>query len=145
MSTAFTCQKCCVYILVRIDVWYTAVMSNTKNLNVQSPFPEELHRDLVVLFLAELLHMTGTPKDQEAFQRSLQTFVDGLLPWLDPSDGPPNPQVVFSLLDDCTFDATSENVTVVLSPEAEALFRAWLRRNKIWSDAGLNTAHAWLN
>ena len=145
ISTAFTCQKYLVHILVRIDVWYTAVMSNTKNPNEKFPFPEELHRDLVVQFLAELLQVTGTPKEQEAFQRSLQTFVNGLLPWLDPSDGPPNPQAVFSLLDDFTFDATSENVTVVLSPEAEALFRAWLRRNKIWSDAGLNTAHAWLN
>lgn len=106
---------------------------------------EELRRDLIVRFLAELMQMTGTPEDQETFQRSLQTFVDGLRPWLELSDGPPNPRAVFSLLEDFSFDATGEEVSVVLSPEAEALFKAWLRRNKIWSDTGLNTAHAWLN
>ena len=47
-----------------------------------------------------------------------------------------------SLLEDFSFDATGEEVSVVLSPEADALFKAWLRRNKIWSDAGLNSAHA---
>jgi len=107
--------------------------------------PEDLRRDLVVRFLAELLQVTGTPNDQATFQRALQSFAYGLQPWLEPSDGLPNPRAAFSLLEDCTFDETGENITVVLSPEAEALFRAWLRRNKIWSDAGLNTAHAWLN
>jgi len=48
-------------------------------------------------------------------------------------------------LEDCSFDATGDHIAVVLSPEAEALFSAWLRRHKIWSEAGLNTAHAWLN
>ena len=43
------------------------------------------------------------------------------------------------------FDATGESIAVVLSLEAEAFFRAWLRRNKIWSDTGLNTAQAWSN
>lgn len=120
-------------------------MSNTKHSNVQLSIAEDLRRDLVVRFLAELFQMTGNPQDQEAFQRSLQTFVDGLQPWLEPSDGPLNPRAVFSLFEDFSFDATGEEVSVVLSPEAEALFKAWLRRNKIWSDAGLNTAHAWLN
>jgi hypothetical protein len=53
--------------------------------------------------------------------------------------------VIFSLLEECTFDETGDNVTVMLSPEAEALFRAWLRRDKIWSDAELNTTNAWSN
>ena len=120
-------------------------MSQAKHSDITRPVVEKLHRVYVVHFLAELLQMTDAPQDQETFQRSLQTFVDGLQPWLDPSDGPPNPGVVFSLLEDFTFDATGEEVAVVLSPEAEALFKAWLRRNKIWSDAGLNTAHAWSN
>lgn len=47
------------------------------------------------------------------------------------------------VLEGCTFDETGDNVTVVLSPEAEAFFRAWLRRHKIWRDAGLNPAHTW--
>jgi hypothetical protein len=43
------------------------------------------------------------------------------------------------------FDETGDNVAVVLSPEAEAFFRAWLRRQQIWRDGGLNTVHAWSN
>jgi len=109
------------------------------------PITEELRRELIVRFLAELLQVTDSPENQEEFQAALQRYCDSLHPWLEPGDGPPNPRAVFSLLEDCTFDQKGENITVVLSPEAEALFRAWLRRNKIWSDTGLNTAHAWLN
>jgi hypothetical protein len=103
------------------------------------------HRDLVVQFLAEIMQETIEVKGQEAFQQALQNYCDRLRPWLLPNDGPPNPRAVFSLLEDCAFDVTNENVTVVLSPEAQAFFRAWLRRNQIWSDAGLHTAHAWSN
>jgi hypothetical protein len=80
-----------------------------------------------------------------AFQQALQTYCDGLRPWLEPQDSPLQPRVVFSLLEHCTFDETEENVAVVLSPEAEALFRAWLRRNQIARDAGFHTAQAWSN
>jgi hypothetical protein len=108
-------------------------------------YMEELNRQFVVQFLAEIMQMTGTSNPQEAFQASLQAYVDSLRPWLEPTDGPPNPRAVFSLLENCEFDQTGEYISVVLSPEAEALFRAWLRRNKIWDDAGLYTAHAWSN
>jgi hypothetical protein len=106
---------------------------------------EELHRQFVVQFLAEIIQETDTTDDQEAFQTSLQAYVDSLRPWLDPSDGPPNPRAIFSLLEGCTFDENSEYITVVLSPEAEALFRAWLRRKQIAENAGLHTSHAWDN
>jgi hypothetical protein len=84
-------------------------------------------------------------QDQSAFQQALQSYCDNLRPWLEPTDGPPNPRAIFSLLENCSFDETGEQVTVVLSPEAEAFFRAWLRRNQIASVAGLNTVHAWSN
>jgi hypothetical protein len=103
------------------------------------------YTEQVVQFLADLLQATIGHQDQAAFQQALQTYCDNLRPWLEPSDGPPNPRAIFSLLEGCTFDEIGDNVTVVLSPEAEALFCAWLRRNKIWSDAGLNTVHAWSN
>jgi hypothetical protein len=106
---------------------------------------EELRRHLIVRFLAELMQVTGNPKNQDEFQAALQRYCDGLHPWLEPGDGPSHPRAVFSLLESCNFDDTGENISVVLSPEAEALFRAWLRRHKIWSEAGLNTVHAWLN
>ena len=120
-------------------------MSETKPTIQTLPIAEEVRRDLIVRFLAELMRVTGTPGDQASFQAALRRYCDSLQSWLDPGDGPPNLRAVFSLLENYTFDETGENITVVLSLEAEALFRAWLRRNKIWSDAGLNTAHAWLN
>jgi len=116
-----------------------------KPINSPLPIPEAVRRDLIVRFLAELMQVTDSPDYQADFQAALQRHCDSLQPWLEPGDGPLNPRAVFTLLENCTFDETGENVTVILSPEAEALFRAWLRRNKIWSDAGLNTAHAWLN
>lgn len=106
---------------------------------------EELNRQFVVQFLAEIMQLTCTSNHQEAFQTSLQAYVDSLRPWLEPTDGPPNPRAVFCFLENCEFDETGEYISVVLSPEAEALFRAWLRRNKICNEAGLYTAHAWSN
>jgi len=120
-------------------------MTQTKNSHIPLPIAEEVRRELIVRFLAELMQVTGNPESQNAFQAALQTFCDSLQPWLEPDDGPPNPRAVFSLLESYTFDETGENITVVLSQEAESLFRAWLRRHKIWSDAWLNTGHAWLN
>lgn len=121
------------------------MMSHAKNPNLPFPFHEEVRRDLVVQFLAELFQQTGAPAQQEHFQAALQTYCDSLRPWLEPQDGPSQPRAVFSVLEEYTIDATGDNVTVVLSPEGDALFRAWLRRTKTWSDAGLNTVHAWSN
>lgn len=110
------------------------------------PFESAASRNqLIVQFLADIMRATGTPDDQEAFQRSLQTYVDSLRPWLEPQDGPATPRALFTLIEKCAFDDSAETVTVVLSPEAEALFRAWQRRNKIAGTAGLHTAHAWSN
>lgn len=121
------------------------VMVKANYLSTPLPITEEIRRELIVRFLAELLQNTGSPEKQEDFQAALQMYCDSLKPWLQAGDGPPNPRAVFSLLEECSFDESGENMTVVFSPEAEALFRAWLRRNKIWSDTGLNTAPAWLN
>ena len=107
--------------------------------------PQESYHDLIVQFLAEMMQSTIEAESPDAFQQALQTYCDCLRPWLDPSDCPPNPRAVFSLLDDCAFDETSDNVTVVLSPEATAFFRAWLRRNQVSSDAGSNAVNAWSN
>jgi len=120
-------------------------MSTQNPSKVPSRSAEELRREYVVLFLADLMQVTGPSDKQEDFQAALQKYCDELRPWLELSDCPPNPRNVFSLLEDCAFDETGENITVVLSPEAEAFFRAWLRRNKIAGDAGLHTAHAWSN
>ncbi|HET8669286.1 MAG TPA: hypothetical protein VFM05_01300 [Candidatus Saccharimonadales bacterium] len=120
-------------------------MAQTKHSPLPFPIAEELLRTHIVRFLADLMEATGNPQNLDDFQAALQTYCDSLQPWQKPGDGPPNPRSAFSLLESCTFDETGEYLTVELSPEAEALFRAWLRRHKIWSEAGLDTAHAWLN
>ena len=99
----------------------------------------------IVQFLAELMQATMEHQDQSAFQQALQTYCDNLRPWLEPTDGPPKPHSLFSLLDDCTFDVTGDNVIVVLSSKAEALFHAWLRRNQALWDTGVLNPHAWSN
>jgi hypothetical protein len=113
-------------------------------INYPSLAPNE-YTELVVQFLADLMNVTIDLQDQAAFQQALQTYCDSLCPWLDPSDGPPNPRTIFSPLENCAFDQSGEHVTVVLSPEAEALFRAWLCRHQIGTTAGLHTAHTWDN
>ena len=120
-------------------------MSQTNRSSKLFPMAEALLRNLTVRFLADLMKATGNPQNPDDFQAALQTYCDSLQPWREPSDGPIKPRDAFSLLENYTFDETGEHITVVLSPEAEALFRAWLRRHRIWSEAGLNTAHAWLN
>ena len=115
------------------------------NIPNKTSLPQEDDNDLIVLFLADLMRATIEVKDPEAFQLALQTYCDHLKPWLEANDNPPNPRAMFSLLENCTFDDTGEHISVVLSSEAEALFRAWLRRNKVLHDGGFNTAHAWSN
>ena len=96
-------------------------MAQTKHSSIPFPIADELLRNLIVRFLAELMEVTGNPKDQDDFQAALQTYCDSLQPWREPGDGPPNPRDAFSLLENCTFDETGEHITVELSPEAEAL------------------------
>jgi hypothetical protein len=96
---------------------YTTDISNTKQSHVPLPIAEELRRDLIVRFLAEIMQISGNPKDQADFQAALQTYCASLHPWFDASDDPLNPRAVFTLLECCTFDETGDNITVVLSPE----------------------------
>jgi hypothetical protein len=118
-------------------------MLKAQPFDVSAPADDELSRTYIVEFLAELLRITGTPDNQKDFQTALQKYCDGLRPWLETSDGPTHPRAAFSLFDSCAFDETGDHVSVVFSPEAHALFRAWLRRHKICGDAGLDTARAW--
>ena len=107
-------------------------MSQTNHSSIPFPIADELLRALMVRFLAELMEVTGNPQNAEDFQAALQTYCDSLQPWRESGDGPPNPRAAFSLFENYTFDETGEHITVELSPEAEALFRAWLRRHKVW-------------
>ena len=72
-------------------------MSKANHPFAPLPIAEDLRRDLIVRFLAELMQITGGPENQAGFQTALQTYCDSLRPWLDSGDGPPNPRAVFSL------------------------------------------------
>jgi hypothetical protein len=63
-------------------------MSQAKPSNVPTPEAAELRREYVMLFLAELMLVTGTSDKQADFQAALQTYCNRLRPWLDPGDGP---------------------------------------------------------
>jgi hypothetical protein len=92
-------------------------------MSINSPFlPSDHSSELLVQFLADLLRATLDHHDHAAFQRALQSYCDTLRPWLEPSDSPPNPRAIFSLLAGCTFDETGDNVAVVLSQKPKHSF-----------------------
>jgi hypothetical protein len=99
-----------------------------------------LYQELVVQFLADLMTATNDVPTPEAFQHAAQAFCDALAPWLDPADGPARPRAVFPILEDCKFDDEAERVSVRFSPEGEALFRAWVRRQAVLLHGGFYTA-----
>ncbi len=46
------------------------------------PIVEELRRELIVRFLAELMQITGSPENQADCQAALQRYCGSLQPWL---------------------------------------------------------------
>src|SRR5262245_31403515 len=98
-----------------------------------------VYRDLVLQFLAELLSATYAAATPETFQSTFQAYFDELRPWLLPADVPSTPRPVFPLFDEFTMDETSDVTSVRLSPEGEAFFRAWVRRQAVLAETGLTT------
>jgi hypothetical protein len=98
-----------------------------------------VYRELLLHFLAEVLTVTQAAASPDAFQRALQSYCDELRPWVMPADVPPESRAVFSLLDECTIDEATDLTTVRLSPEGEALFQAWVRRQAVLTHAGIVT------
>jgi hypothetical protein len=97
-----------------------------------------VYRELVLHFLAELLSATQAAATSETFQRTFQAYFEELRPWLIPEDAPRTPRPVFPLFDECTMDETSDITSVRFSPEGEAFFRAWVRRQAVLTDTGLS-------
>lgn len=92
-----------------------------------------LYSDLVLEFMAELMTVTQGATTDIAFQRALQCYVEELRPWLNEQNAPSTPRPVFSLFTSCEVTEDGETVNVVLSPEGEAVFRAWVRRQAVVS------------
>jgi hypothetical protein len=107
--------------------------------------PAALYQDLVTEFLAELMLATQGELTQNAFQRATQAYCDSLRPWLEPGDCPTPARAVFRLFEDYTFDDHAEQITVRLSPEGYAFFRAWLRRQSDLVRAGAYPHKGWSN
>jgi hypothetical protein len=92
-----------------------------------------LYSELVLEFMAELMAVTQGATTDTAFQRALQGYVEELRPWLTEQDAPRAPRPAFSLFTACEVTENGETVNVVLSPEGEAVFRAWVRRQAVIS------------
>lgn len=90
--------------------------------------------ELTMRFIVDLLGSAGPRPSEEELQASMQAFFEGLGPWLLPSDLtrpiPPN----FTLFRDFQTTEDGKYYRAALSPEGEALFRAWLRRQGIDPD-----------
>jgi hypothetical protein len=78
-----------------------------------------------------LTRTINAPTEAE-HRQALQAFLEELSPWVTPADLPTLLGQPFTLLAACDFtphdDGQDETVSVALSLEGAALFRAWLRR-----------------
>ena len=95
-----------------------------------------LYHTLLPEFLAALFTATHTADTPDAFRHAVQRFCDELRPWLRPADAPLEPRAIFSLLAEYTLEEATDLVTVQLSPEGEALFRAWVWRQAVLAETG---------
>jgi hypothetical protein len=89
------------------------------------------HHALVCQFVAAVLQRTLDCPTQEAHQQALHGFLDDLTPWISPTDLPLLLGQPFTLFDHVAFtphDEDDEDIAVALSPQGEAVFRAWLRQ-----------------
>ena len=87
-----------------------------------------VYRELALEFVAELMQVTHGADTAAAFQQALQTYVDELRPWLRDRDIPETVRTTFSLFDACEESTQTDDVRIQFSPEGDALFRAWVRR-----------------
>ena len=98
---------------------------------------QAVYHDLFLQFLAEVMAATTTPG--QALPRALQAYFDDLCPWVHPEEAPTDPRAVFPLFAEYALNEETDVITVRLSPEGEAFFRAWIRRQAILIEAGSQT------
>ena len=87
-----------------------------------------VYHELAIEFVAELMQVTHGADTEAAFQQALQTYVDELRPWLRERDVPETVRSTFSLFDTCDESVQTDDPRIQFSPEGDALFRAWVRR-----------------
>jgi hypothetical protein len=87
-----------------------------------------VYHELALEFVAELMQVTYGADTAAAFQHALQIYVDELRPWLRERDVPETVRSTFSLFETCEEPTQTDDVRIQFSPEGDALFRAWVRR-----------------
>ena len=88
-----------------------------------------VYHELALEFVAELMQVTDGADTAEAFQYALQTYVDELRPWLRERDMPETiVRSTFSLFEANEESMPTDDLRIQFSPEGDALFRAWVRR-----------------
>ena len=87
-----------------------------------------VYHELAIEFVAELMEVTHGADTDTSFQQALQTYVDELRPWLRDRDVPETVRSTFSLFETCEQPAQIDDLRIQFSPEGDALFRAWVRR-----------------
>jgi hypothetical protein len=102
-----------------------------------------LYSELMLEFMAELMTVTQGATTDTALQRALQDYVEELRPWLNAQDAPSTPRPAFSLFTSCEMTEGGEMINVVLSPEGEAVFRAWVRRQAVVSATARSQEAGW--
>ena len=87
---------------------------------------------LVMHGVGDLLQGTMDAPTAVAPQQALQAFLEAVFPWVLPHELPTLLGPACTLCDACeltpTADGSDENIAVVLSPQGEVVWRAWLRR-----------------
>jgi len=99
-----------------------------------------LYQGYVLQFLADLMTATIDAATAATFQHAVQSYCDDLRPWITPTEV--TTHTVFSLFADCTSNEATDVMTVNLSPEGEAFFLAWMRRQAVMMKSGNAVGHA---
>jgi hypothetical protein len=90
-----------------------------------------MYHELALEFVAELMQVTHGATSPTAFQQALQGYVNDLRPWLRDSDVPETARETFSLFVPCEEQEPTDDLSVHFTPEGDALFRAWVRRQAV--------------
>jgi hypothetical protein len=97
--------------------------------------PEEtfaaMYQELALELVVELMQVTQGATSAMAFQHALQEYVEELRPWLQDRDVPATVRETFSLFVSGAARETGDELSVHFTPEGEALFRAWVRRQAV--------------
>lgn len=89
----------------------------------------EIFSDGVARFLADLWQNSSDAANEDEQQKAIQVYLEGLIPWLNPSDLK-SEYLTFVVFEDIDFSEDGEFTQVKLSPEGWAFLGAWVKWKK---------------